>query len=404
MNSIGIIAEYNPFHIGHFHQIETLKKSYPQMPIIIIMSGAFVQRGEPALFSKFDRAKWALLCGADLVVELPSHFALANAEQFALGAMTLLYKLKISHCSFGTEHASLSDLQKLADLSESIDVHLRCQKLLQEGLNYGAAFRQAQEEALGNAPNSQWLSKPNVILGLEYIRSAKKLSYPVTFLPLKRNSDHHKGSLCAPSGTLLRNYIREGQIDENLFNAFPRPIRGAVRKAIEGGHYVDYERYEDLILGASRLTIPQQLSQYYDFEEGLENLWVKGSQRNTFKGLLETVKSKRYSYSRLQRMSAYMLLQRRKKDMEAIFQAGPQYARLLAFSKTGQKWLRDYEGSFPIVHRWGQFVKGLYGLSALLAQGDMMAQDIQSYAMRNGAFRQGGSDFYEDIFIEKSTL
>lgn len=132
-----------PFHKGHEHQLKELAKRYPDALRLVVMSGSFVQRGEPALFDKFTRARWALLNGAHAVIELPTVYATANAERFAAGGVRLLHRLGVRALAFGTETEDASLLQKIARLSLSSTVQTACREALKKGEFYGTALRQA---------------------------------------------------------------------------------------------------------------------------------------------------------------------------------------------------------------------------------------------------------------------
>ena len=143
MKAIGIICEYNPFHNGHAHQLHTLSVSYPDTLRVAIMSGSFVQRGEPAYFTKFDRARWAIYGGADIVIELPTIYSLGSAELFCTGAIRLMKALHIDSISFGSElDSNTTILYKAAELFNTKQGQEAIQCHLKTGLSYGTALRQ----------------------------------------------------------------------------------------------------------------------------------------------------------------------------------------------------------------------------------------------------------------------
>lgn len=236
---IGVIAEYNPFHKGHAHHLAQIKKLYPQATCLVVMSGAFVQRGGPALFSKFQRAHWAILGGADLVIELPCLYASASAPQFANGAIQLLGRLGVDTLSFGAEIPDKKALETAANLSQSLQVQHRLKTLLQEGLFYGSALRQA---IIDIAPESSTLiQSPNNLLGLEYIRAIQANNFSMDILPIQRTSQHHAPNLTAslPSGTALRQAILRLPKQEltPIKNSIIHPVWPLLREAILDGNY-----------------------------------------------------------------------------------------------------------------------------------------------------------------------
>ena len=159
MKTIGIICEYNPFHNGHTHQLHTLAQEHPEALRICIMSGSFVQRGEPAIFSKFDRARWAILGGADIVIELPTLYSLGSAQLFGTGAIRMVKALHIDALSFGSETADLDTLVDIAKRMDCESTQTVLRTYINEGMSYGSAFRKAL--------NTEMLNTPNALLGLE---------------------------------------------------------------------------------------------------------------------------------------------------------------------------------------------------------------------------------------------
>ena len=170
MKAVGIIAEYNPFHNGHSYQIQEIKKMFPEYPIIVVMSGNFTERGEPAIVNKWDRTKVALQNGVDLVVELPFPFATASADLFARGAITILNALQISHLAFGSETNDLKALQKVARIqihNETFDQKVK--EVLKTGISYPKALATVTKELTGYE-----IGSPNDILGISYLKEIIK--------------------------------------------------------------------------------------------------------------------------------------------------------------------------------------------------------------------------------------
>lgn len=396
-NSIGIIAEYNPFHKGHEFHLRSLQEQYPNAFLIIMMSGAFVQRGEPALFDKFVRAQWALQNGAHVVIELPSFFALASAEEFADGAIQLVKGLDLDALSFGTEHTSVDELRAIAQYQQTDAIQQECKRLLKEGLFYGKALRQALITY-----NPQWapiLNKPNALLGIEYIKAMDINHMALPIIPIKRSSCHHQSTLheSLPSGTALRKkWITRPTLDEfdrALSPYFPSSMIESVKTLTQRGNFCHYERYHDSLLLQSRLISSSLLGTIRDVSEGLENSIKKYCTLNTWPDVLSHIKSKRYSSVRLQRMCANMLLHRTKASAMEIKESGPTYARILGLTKKGGAWIRSYKGSMPLITRWAPFYKKSTGITRALADGDILANDIQSFCMYGENMRSGKKDF-----------
>ena len=243
MNTIGIIAEYNPFHKGHAHQLQELRREYPDATLLVVMSGDFVQRGTPAIFSKFDRAQWAVMGGADIVFELPSMFAVSSAEYFAAGGVRLLHALGCDAISFGVGYPSADALISLAKDLDRPETQAGLRENLSQGYSYGTALRNALRPVINNflsescsttnctkeqeqeqknfstafdkavVLNNEPLldTDPNALLGIEYIRAMHRYHIELKVLPIERTSLHHNYYLNQeyPSGSALRKAIYE---------------------------------------------------------------------------------------------------------------------------------------------------------------------------------------------------
>ena len=389
MKTIGIICEYNPFHNGHAHQLHTLASKYPDALRICIMSGSFVQRGEPALFSKFDRARWAILGGADVVIELPTLYSLGSAQIFGTGAVRLIQALSIDTLSFGSETTDLDQLILTAKRMDRESTQNELRSYLKEGMSYGTAFR----KALG----SEMLSTPNALLGLEYIRAGLKYHPDLAYIPIKRTSDHHNQNIDQelPSGTALRELITTTNsldICSGLQAAIPTPILDDMTHRIANGEYVDYSRYHDMVHMLSRRITTNELERFVDFTEGIEHLWLKAAQQPTWDAAINQIKSKRYTYARLQRMGAYLTLGITKDLINVAMDEGPQYARLLAFNDRGRQWLRT-EHDIPVIQKWAKAPTQLNTLGQTMHHIDTLATDIQSLCFYNEAKRIGHTDY-----------
>lgn len=395
MHCIGVIAEYNPFHIGHAHQLEVIKSLYPDALIIVAMSGSFVQRGEPALFDKFSRARWALLNGAHAVVELPTVYATANAERFASGAVHLLAKLGVTTLAFGAENDDAQALWQMASLSRSEDVQTACRNYLQQGLPYGAALRQALTDFIPDAVHNG----PNTLLGLEYVKAIQKYSLPMEILPIKRSSSHHASTLDvgAPSGSALRQAITavSQSMIAPILKAFPPSIQSSVQALITGGNFADYAQYEYLVHYESRRQSADELLKFPDFSEGLNALWSKAGASASWNEAIEQIKSKRYTYARLQRMGAYTVLNLTKELQDKVHEAGPLYGRLLGFTDEARPWLKTQTTVFPIIQKWGPFVQTATGLGKDMALLDTVATNIRALCVKNQSLRQGNEDYVQ---------
>ena len=398
MKTIGIICEYNPFHNGHAHQLHTLAQQYPDTLRICIMSGSFVQRGEPAIFSKFDRARWAILGGADIVIELPTLYSTGSAQLFGTGAIRMVKGLAIDALSFGSETA---DLDALIDIAKRMDCESTQEQLrtyINEGMSYGTAFRKAL--------HTEILNTPNALLGLEYIRAGLVYNPKLQYIPIVRTYNHHEETITdeLPSGTALRQLITSagnlssqritstGILSSQLQSTVPPSIASDMTEVIENGNYVNYNRYHDMVHSLSRRTTPKDLEKSGDFNEGIEHLWAKAAQQSSWTAAIEEIKSKRYTYARLQRMGAYLTLGITKDILQNAMEEGPQYARLLAFNDRGRQWLRN-EYEIPLIQKWAKAPNELSTLGQTMHHIDTLATDIQALCFHNESSRIGHKDY-----------
>ena len=422
MNCIGIIAEYNPFHIGHAHQLVMVKTKYPDALIVVAMSGSFVQRGEPALFDKFSRARWALLNGAHAVVELPTVYATANAERFAAGGVRLLAKLGVTTLAFGSENDNAEVLWQMASLSRSEEVQSACRTYLQEGLSYGSALRRALHDIMPDAVHNG----PNTLLALEYIKAIQAYKLSMDILPIKRTSSHHATDVdvTAPSGSALRQAIStpvtptadslkadsptagsttagsptaNSPIErfQHIQPAFPPSIRSEVKDLLSGQNVTDYALYESLCHFESRRQHSDDLLKYPDFSEGLHTLWTKAGAATDWSAAVEMIKSKRYTYARLRRMGSYTVLNLTKGLQDQAHSEGPLYGRLLGFTDEARHWLKSQSSQFPIVQKWSPFVQTATGLAKNMALLDTRATDIRALCEKNPELRKGHMDYMQ---------
>lgn len=461
MNTIGIVAEYNPFHNGHALQLHTLQTLYPHAIRIVVMSGDFVQRGEPALFSKFDRAKWALLGGADIILELPSLFALSSAEYFAGGAIRLLGHLGVDGLAFGSEfHHDPDIFMKAIQIMDSLKFKDLLQAYLGDGFSYSTALRQSLNDA--DPSLGSLLQSPNSLLGLEYVRAIHRYNLSIKPIPLPRQDSHHSKKLnpTSPSGSAIRHIIQErtssyvkeasltkefpyqdnsidnslsndfdgsmnnalnGSLDSSpddslnnaldnslfmhahtqypsLWEAFPTHIAPLVGEALEQGHYINYKTYYQFLLYAMRTSRVAQLSQCQDMGEGFEYSWQKASALASWKEAEKSLKSKRYTYARIRRIGANLLLQRSRDLCHSSYETGPLYGRLLGFSDRGRLWLHAYKKreaseKLPIITKFASFYNNSSSTIRTFLDADVDATNLHALCMVNEAYRGGLKDF-----------
>ena len=330
----GIICEYNPLHNGHKKQIDFLHSR--GHAVVCLMSGNFVQRGHPAIFDKMTRAKAALACGADLVIELPVHYALSSAEGFAAGGVEILSKL-CSHLCFGAETADSGLLMDTANalLSPAFSEKLRLQ--LDKGLSFPSA-RAAALEDMGFA--AQVLSTPNNILAVEYCKAILSQHSPLSPLVIHREGSYHDTIPNAdnPSATALRRCLEQGE----PWDAY---VPGEVSEILSSAAIHTLQQGESAILYRLRTMTDDE---FEALPYGSEGLWRKlmhaSRSCNDLESIITYTKSKRYTRTRIDRMILCALLQLTE---EQRTQKAP-YARVLGFNDRGRSLLNSVkeEGFF----------------------------------------------------------
>lgn len=392
METIGVVAEFNPFHNGHHYLLQEIRKRCgADCRIVIIMSGSFVQRGEPAFFDKWRRTRWALRNGADCVIELPAVYALSHADGFASGAIRLARALGCTALACGVEQGTADDfltLGKGALSLSSLTVNDH------SGQPYGQYLTTALQEKFPR--EGQLLASPNALLATAYAKAIMQYAPSLHFIPIhRRGQSHDMPGLTTPfaSATAIRQALCQGAVD-TLSQTLPSSIYGDVQHAMATGAYTDYDRYDDFVVYVNRFTTTDQLRTFPAFSEGLENRWHRIFETApTWAAALSALKTRRYAYSRLCRMGAYTVLSISRDIMTASLQAGPQYARILGFTKRGQGLLKERKGAIPIITKatTGRHVLTPLGQKQLAI--DIAATDVQALCFKTVPQRKGKKDF-----------
>ena len=332
----GIVAEYNPFHRGHAHQIaETRRALGADCAVLCVMSGDFVQRGDAAVFDKFARAEAAVRGGADLVLELPLRWSLSSAEGFARGGVSLLKASGVvTHLSFGSETGELAPLKNAADGLRDGALGELLREALKQGLSFPAARQNALERLIGK--DAAVLSNPNDLLAVEYLRAISELDAALAPVAVRRVGAHHDaaGESDYPSASWLRERMRAGEDVSAWAPHLPkaRPVFS--------------EDLEIALLSRLRMLPKEAFAALPDCAEGLENVLYRAvHSADTLDGVLAEAKSKRYPMSRLRRMLLCAALGVRRSD------GLPPYLRVLAANEQGRALLHTMRGaaSLPVI-------------------------------------------------------
>ncbi len=392
----GIIAEYNPFHQGHAFQIQTLKKKLQANYVIIAMSGNFVQRGAPAMTDKFSRARMALSCGADLVLELPVLYASSSAEYFARGGVSLLNSTGVvTHLGFGTETEQTDLLLKTASVlnRQPEDFRQTLRKELKKGLSFPAARTAAlkkyfeSQNIFFSADGEQILSSPNNILAVEYLKALEYYHSPILPCPvLRRGADYHDTALdrnfCSASA--IRKHCRESAesslpVDDIVSKlpgkVLPEPALDILKQY---PHPFLWEDDFSMLLHYKLLTeSAEQLSLYADSSPDLAHRIKKeiGAFRS-WSSFCEHMKTKNITFSRLSRMFLHILLDIYQEDYRLF--PKPSCLRILGFRKSAVPLLSamQHAGSLPLVTSPAQAGQTLSDSAYRLLAYDLKASEL----------------------------
>lgn len=389
MQATGIIAEYNPFHNGHLYHIQEAKR-LSQQPVIVAISASFMQRGEPAILSKWQRAALAVRCGADLVLELPCAFTLRSAEHFAYGGVSLLAATGcVNTLCCGAENAA-TDFLALARIACTEAVHNELQALLAQGTSYAAAWEKifaAHAKTLVKPLNA-----PNDILALCYAKAIVNNSYDITPLYITRldagyNSTSITGTLA--SATAIRHSLVKGTASWQL------AVPDAVRNTLPNAGY-DEKLLWQLICYRLRLLSPEQIKERTECSEGLENRLKQAADCQSLEEAVAAISNKRYTASRCRRLLLQLLLDAPRTSWQ---QQSAAYLRVLAFNDTGRELLKQMKttASLPVITKLGRGWQYDEKLSASAKEQlalEMKATDSWSLLQKQPQLNRQGNDFY----------
>jgi predicted nucleotidyltransferase len=347
MRITGVVAEYNPFHSGHEYQLRMARRLSGCDCIAVVMSGNYVQRGEPAIIDKFKRAEAAIYGGADIVIELPMPFSCQNAEMFAHAAIMELKKLNIDSISFGCETDNIRLLKKIA----SVQLTTGFNKYIKEEIKKGLSYPNAMSNALNFILNeeAETVYSPNNVLAVEYIKSAVKLNLDLQYYPVKRvGMAHNDTEISGPfhSATAIRNAIMKGSYDNLMLTEKSTEL---IKKFFyEHNKYNTLNNYMDYLY--YKIITYDDLEEIYEINEGLNNKIVSQVYKHeSIDELIMSLKSKRYTYSKLRRSLQNILLDIKKVDIINIMSTNDKYVKVLAFNNTGRKAIKNAVNNGTIV-------------------------------------------------------
>lgn len=326
MFTAGIIAEYNPFHNGHKYQIEQTRKM-GATHIVIVMSGDSVQRGETAIFSKYERAKSALSNGADLVIELPCPYSCSNGEVFAKSAVSLLAGLGenvVNGLSFGSESGDTEMLTKAAQFSAGLNNSEILKNFLSQGMTYPQAVHSTAKELL-DENQSKLFSSPNNVLGIEYIKAINQFAGWIKPMPIKRMAVEHDSqdkSDGFASATEIRRMIRKGE-DYSEFVPYKFSGKCSIPETLDKAVLLK-------IMTASKndvLSLP-------DSNEDIANrfLWAVNSSPKSVEAFMQSLKTKNITMARIRRLILHLILGVKSEDIVPV-----PYGRIIGLNNRGRE-------------------------------------------------------------------
>jgi len=439
MKILGIITEYNPFHNGHLYHLLKTKEMTGTDYILAVMSGNFLQRGEPAIINKWARAKMALNAGVDLIIELPFVFSTQDANGFAFGAIKLLDSLQIiDYLGFGCETDNLDTLYSISNFlniepqkyKELIVYHSKngneFPKVRSQALcEYHRIFGIEGLEKISTLELSKLLKYPNNILALEYIKHLLNLKCKIKPIAIKRiGASYHQKNIKGKvsSATSIRyeilNNLSSSKIDLFMLNdkiksTIPPSGFSVLEKELrEGKGPITLESYRQYILATLRKMSLEDISRIQGVTEGLQNRIKKASLKSyTIEQLINSIKTRRYTRTKIQRIILHIMMNLSKEDISIFNKCGPLYARVLGFSKKGKTLLRAIKknSSTPLISKLSNYLRQtifeenshVRNRLVKMLNYDILATDIYVLGNKKAEARVARLDFTHKIVIKK---
>ena len=373
MCTVGIIAEYNPFHNGHLYHLKKIKKMFNNPTIVLIMSGNFTQRADASIINKWDKTEIALENGIDLVIELPFEFSCQSADIFAFGACSILNNLKVDYLVFGSECNDINILKNAAKIQTNKEYNVLIQEYLKKGISYPTALSKAIKHF------GYEIKTPNDILGISYIRELNKLNSNIVPITIKRTNDYNSKELNSyiTSATSIRENINKTDISKYV----PENVNKYLKKDLYFiDSYFPYLKYKIL-------SEIDNLNIYQTVDEGIENKIKKVIYKsNSYEELINNIKSKRYTRSKIKRMLLHILVSFTKDD--AKNRKSINYIRVLGFNEKGQQYLKHIKKdiSIPIYTNFNknlEFELKITSIYSMINKDDLIKKEISNIIIKN---------------------
>ena len=401
MKAVGVVVEYNPFHNGHFYHISQSKSKSNADVVIAVMSGHFLQRGEPALVDKWHRTQMALNNGVDVVIELPYVFCTGHATLFAEGAIQLLEAIGCTHFAFGSEEGSIQPFLNTFTILKKHEEQYNAliKQYVTTGISYPQSLYKAYEDLRQIEGNQTIdLSQPNNILGYHYIEAAKRLNLNIEPMTIPRiqagfHDDINTESTIA-SATGIRKAIFEQKALGEIKQFVPPESFVLLKNWYEQyNSFIHWETFWPYLRFAILRYTPEQLTRFADVSEGIEYALVKAAKKSdSFSQFMNQIKSKRYTWTRLQRMVTHIYTGITKEQLHQSTK--PSYIRLLGMTTNGQAYLSEHKKQFelPLISRVASTndpmlqldirATDMYALGVELTTGRLIASDYQTPPIR----------------------
>lgn len=378
MHICGIIAEYDPFHTGHAHQINQIKERLGEdCAVVCVMSGNWTQRAGPAITDKHRRSRCAIMGGADLVLELPLPYAVSSAEWFARGGVSILHATGIvTHLCFGSECGDISLLQHTANCLDSEEYHQTLRSEIDKGISFPVARQNAAAHLIGSSADC--LSFPNNNLGVEYLRALSRYDSTITPITVKRQGAGHGES--ARDGFASASHLRT-LLHAKQFEAAEPFLLPQVSEELCQCEFADFSFAERAVLYQLRQMSVDDLAALPDCGEGLSHrLYQAIRQGTTVNEIISLAKSKRYTHSRLRRIILWAYLGITEADRSST----PPYLRVLGMNRTGRALLREISkhSELPILTKPAH-IRNMSGQAQRLFELEARATDLYDFCFPN---------------------
>ncbi|GFN36373.1 nucleotidyltransferase [Tepidimicrobium xylanilyticum] len=417
MKVVGLITEYNPFHFGHKYHLNMAKKITNSDYSIAVMSGSFVQRGEPSLIDKWTKAKMAIDNGVDLVIELPFIFSVQSAELFAYGSISLLHSLKIvDYVVFGSETGDLNPLKEIAQIL--VDEPPYYKEHLKKNLKQGHSFSVSRSHALEHFFDKYKLNKKhninikeilkmsNNILAIEYLKNLILLNSNIQPIAIKRvGSTYNESQLNhnVASATAIRNKLINGEIEAIKEYVPAKTFDHLINYINKYKNFNMLDNYTQIINYLLRIEDKNKLTKIIDVEAGLENRIVnKSAEINSIHELIQKVSTKRYAKTRIQRILVHMMANLTETVFEELQPHHPSYIRVLGTNDKGFLILKKIKekSNLPVVIKFSDYKKYSNPYLNRIIDFDKKATDLFFLGL-NGNKPYMNMDYYTTLYIKK---